>query len=143
VPMTTLLVVLTFLVVYAGTAALANRVSVYWLDFWDPKFRDQVGNVAVADEVLPVFAAIATLVFLAGLAVQRAALARKAPTVAEAALCAGIAGGLLLAEPGLRYLGAPRSIAGVAGMAAFWAGPAVVATVVPWVFSRWGQARAV
>src|SRR5688500_4992295 len=126
--MAKLLAVVTFATVYAASAAVVNRISVYRLGFWDPKFHDQAGNVAVADEVLPIFVALATLSFLVGLSVQAAA-GRITPAlaVASGALCELSASLLLLSEPGLRRLGAHEGFAAVAGLLAFWAGPAAVA----------------
>lgn len=129
--MTTLLPVVTFAAVYAASATLVNRINVYWLGFWDRKFASQAGNVAVADEVLPIFVALATLSFLAGLSVQRAVAGRASSTaVAVAAgVCGIVASVLLLSEPGLRRFGADAGFAGIVGMAAFWAGPAATALI--------------
>ena len=130
--MATLLAVLIFAVVYAAATAVVDRISVYWLGFWDPKFGDQAGNVAVADEGLPVFVALATLMFLVGLGSQRAALGRMTPAVVAlgAAVCGVSAGLLLLADPGLRQLGINQAVTGTIGIMAFWAGPAAMAVVV-------------
>ena len=109
--MAKLLAVVTFAAVYAASAAVVNRISVYRLGFWDSKFHDQAGNVAVADEVLPIFVALATLSFLVGLSV-RAGAGRLTPAlaVASGALC-GLAASLqLLSEPGLRRLGAHEGL---------------------------------
>lgn len=129
--MATFLAVVTFAVVYAAAAAVANRISVYLLGFWDSKFVDQAGNVAVADQVLPLFVSLATLSFLAGLSLDRAAVARTAlATVAlVSAACGCAAAAFLLAEPSLRQLGVHRGVAGIVGTAAFWAGPAFAAAI--------------
>lgn len=98
--MTTLLPVVTFAAVYAASATLVNRINVYWLGFWDRKFASQA-NVAVADEVLPIFVALATLSFLAGLSVQRAVAGRASSTAGAVAagVCGIVASVLLLSEP--------------------------------------------
>jgi hypothetical protein len=129
--MATLLPVVTFAAVYAVGAALVNRIRVYWFGFWDQKFVNQAGSVAFADEVLPIFVAIATLSFLAGLSVQRAIAGRAAPAAGAVAggICGLTASVLLLTEPCLRHMGVRAGFAAVVGMVAFLAGPAAVAVI--------------
>jgi hypothetical protein len=123
-----LLAVMTFAAVYAASAPVVNRISVYRLGFWDPKFHTQAGNVAVADQALPIFVALASLSFLVGFSVQAGARRiTPALAVASGALCGFAASVMLLSEPGLHQLGADEGFAAVVGLLAFWAGPAVAA----------------
>ena len=126
--MAKLLAVVTFAAVYAASASVVNRISVYRLGFWDPKFHDQAGNVAVADEALPIFVGLATLSFFVGLRLQAGAWRiTSALGIASGALCGLAASLLLLSEPGLRRLGAHEGFAAVIGLLAFWLGPAALA----------------
>jgi hypothetical protein len=127
--MAKLLAVVMFAAVYAASAIVVDRISVYWLELWDPKFGDQAGAVAFTDEVLPILVGLATLLFLAGLSVQSTAVGRVSPAAAtvRGAVCGLAAGVLLLTDPVLRHSGVHEGVVGVAGFVAFWAGPAAVA----------------
>src|SRR5688572_16101145 len=115
--MAKLLAVVMVAGVYAASAVVVDRISVYWLGFWDSKFGDQAGAVAFADEALPILVALATLLFLAGPSVQSTAVGRISPPAAavRGAVWGLAAGVLLLTEPGLRQSGVHEGVVGVAG----------------------------
>jgi hypothetical protein len=144
--MSTLFAVVSFAVVYAFGSELANRVSVYYFDYWDPKFLDQAGNVAVFHQVLPIFISLASLSFLIGLALQRSWL-EHAPiwqATLGGALSGGVASLLLLADAVIRRFDGMHGVAGfVVGILLFWAGPACVAAFVFMLLHRYSSVRAV
>ena len=58
--------IFSFPVAYGFGAELTNRVSTYYFGFWDPKFHDPAGNIAVFHQMLPLFIGLACLSFLTG-----------------------------------------------------------------------------
>ena len=120
--------VLSFAAIYAVGIELTNRVSVFYLDFWDPKFHDQAGNIAVFHDVLPIFVSLASLSFLVGLSVHRTWLAhaRILPVVVGGGLSGAAASLLPIVDPALQSFESLKVIAGVLGTVSFWLGPACV-----------------
>jgi hypothetical protein len=118
--------------IYAVAGALTNRFSVWYLDFWDPKFHDRAGNVAVADQALPIFVGLATFSFLLGFAVSMTGLGSVRSLVAAlaGASCGLIAGFCIVAEPALRKLGVPDGFSFAVGLLSFWGAPALTAIVM-------------
>lgn len=140
--MPTLFAVISFAAVYAFGSDVANHVSVYYLDYWDSKFLDQAGNVAVFREVLPIFVGLASLSFLVGLVLHRSWLGH-AP-IGQAALGGALSGGvasfLLLAGAAIRRFDGMQGVAYLVGLLLFWAGPACVAALVFKLLRRCGGA---
>jgi hypothetical protein len=123
--------VLSFAIVYGCGAELTNRVSTYYFGFWDPKFHDQAGNVAVFHQLLPVFVGFASLSFVVGWLLHRTAIRNAAMrrVAAAGALSGAVASLLLLSEPALRRVDGFQDVAAVVGMVSFWAGPASCAAL--------------
>lgn len=136
-----LLAVISFVVAHAFGSELANRVSVYYFDYWDSKFLSQAGNVAAFHQVLPIFASLATLSFLVGLTFHRSWLghAPLGQAATGGALSGGVASFLLLADAAIRRFDGMQGVALLLGMVLFWAGPACVGASVFQLLRRYSS----
>jgi len=81
----------TFAVTYAAGFEATSWISVYLLDWWDPKFGDQAGNIRFSHQIMPLFVAVAMFSFAAAVALHRRWIQTARPrTVGWAAPAAAI-----------------------------------------------------
>jgi hypothetical protein len=98
----------SFAVVYAATSEVGNWVTVYWLDFWDPKFHDQQGNIAVGRQVLPILVAIASTSCFIGARKHGARL----NTRMKSAIASGVVSGFLSSAAFFAWVAITRHLRG-------------------------------
>jgi hypothetical protein len=70
---------LAFAATYAAAFEASDWISVYVLDWWDPKFGNRQGNLQFGREIMPLFVIVSTLSFAVGAAAFWGRL-RKAAT---------------------------------------------------------------
>jgi hypothetical protein len=78
-----------FAVTHAAAFEATTWVSVYLLDWWDPKFGDQAGNIRFSHQVMPLFVAVAILSFAPAVALHRRWIQTARPRTVAWASAAG------------------------------------------------------
>jgi hypothetical protein len=85
------LLLLVFPLGYAASYLATGYYAVYHLDWWDLKFGSPAGNLAFGRELLPYFAAVASVSHVTGLAVSwRRLRTASAWRIAVVELAAGV-----------------------------------------------------
>ena len=133
-----LIAVGTFIAAYAVAYEAGSWGTVYLLDWWDPKFGNQRGNIAFGRDIMTFFLMIAVLSFLAGSAVhwrwidsaQPGLLASSSAAVAVLSHSALLMFSILTRE----FHGYAWSMIG--GLAFLFGGPAASAVLTFGFFSR-------
>jgi len=131
-----------FVVTYAAGFEATTWISVYLLDWWDPKFGDQAGNIRFDHQIMPLFVAVAFFPFVPAVALHRRWIQTARPrTVAWAS-----AAGALLSHSAQFLFGVAtrdRPVSGVlmiVGWSLLLAGPAVFGTTAFALARRVGRA---
>ena len=80
-----------FAVTDAAGFEATTWISVYLLDWWDPKFGDQAGNIRFDHQIMPLFVAVAIFSFAPAVALHRRWIQTARPgTVGWASTAAAI-----------------------------------------------------
>jgi hypothetical protein len=120
-------------------------ISVYLLDWWDPKFGDQAGNIRFDHQIMPLFVAVGIFSFAPAVALHRRWIQTARPrTVAWASAAGAILS--LSAEFLFGVATRDRPASGavmIVGWTLLLAGPAVFGTTAFALARRVGRATTV
>lgn len=131
-----------FAVTHAAGFEATTWISVYLLDWWDPKFGDRAGNIRFSHEIMPLFVAVSIFSFAPAVALHWRWIQTARPrTVAWAS-----AAGALLSHSAQFLFGVAtrdRPVSGVVmivGWSLLLAGPAAFGTAAFALAHRAGRA---
>jgi hypothetical protein len=132
------LAIVAFTVTYAAAYEVTNWGTVYLLDWWDPKFGDRLGNVAVGHQIMPLFLVVAVASFLVAVRWHRLWL-RTAPN--KLVVFATVTGAFLVQSIELLWGLAFRDVqtgpaTTIAGWILLLGGPALFSGAA-FAFARW------